>query len=79
MQEQGPGAGQRPIDAALVRGRCEVAMLELSGEIGYRALTVEKVLSHSGASRITAARSSRRYPSTSASASAVPSCPRAAS
>jgi AcrR family transcriptional regulator len=50
MQEQGPGAGKRPIDAARVRGRCEVAMLELSGKIGYRAVTVEQVLSHSGAS-----------------------------
>jgi AcrR family transcriptional regulator len=50
MQEQGPGAGKRPIDAALARGRCEVAMLELSGEIGYRAVTIEKVLSHSGVS-----------------------------
>jgi AcrR family transcriptional regulator len=50
MQEQGPGAGKRPIDAALARGRCEVAMLELSGEIGYRAVTVEQVLSHSGVS-----------------------------
>jgi AcrR family transcriptional regulator len=50
MQEQGPGAGKRPIDAALARGRCEVAMLELSGEIGYRAITVEQVLSHSGVS-----------------------------
>jgi AcrR family transcriptional regulator len=50
MQEQGPGAGKRPIDAALARGRCEVAMLELSGEIGYRAVTVEQVLSRSGVS-----------------------------
>jgi AcrR family transcriptional regulator len=50
MQEQGPGAGKRPIDAALARGRCEVAMLELSGEVGYRAVTVEQVLSHSGVS-----------------------------
>jgi len=50
MQEQGPGAGKRPIDAALARGRCEVAVLELSGEIGYRAVTVEQVLSHSGVS-----------------------------
>jgi AcrR family transcriptional regulator len=50
MQGQGPGAGKRPIDAALARGRCEVAMLELSGEIGYRAVTVEQVLSHSGVS-----------------------------
>lgn len=50
MQEQGPGAGKRPIDAALARGRCEVAVLELSGEIGYRAVTVDRVLSHSGVS-----------------------------
>jgi AcrR family transcriptional regulator len=50
MHEQGPGAGKRPIDAAHARGRCEVAMLELSGEIGYRAVTVEQVLSHSGVS-----------------------------
>jgi AcrR family transcriptional regulator len=50
MQEQGPGAGKRPIDAALARGRCEVSMLELSGEVGYRAVTVEQVLSHSGVS-----------------------------
>lgn len=50
MQEQGPGAGKPSIDAALARGRCRVAMLELSGEIGYRAVTVEKVLSHSGVS-----------------------------
>jgi AcrR family transcriptional regulator len=51
MPEQGPGAGKQPIDAALARGRCEVAVLELSGEIGYRAVTVEQVLSHSGISR----------------------------
>jgi AcrR family transcriptional regulator len=50
MQEQGPGAGKRRIDAALARGRCEVAVLELSGEVGYRAVTVEQVLSHSGVS-----------------------------
>lgn len=50
MQEQGPGAGKRPIDAALARGRCEVAVLELSGEIGYRAVTVDQVLLHSGVS-----------------------------
>jgi AcrR family transcriptional regulator len=50
MQEQGPGAGKGRIDAALVRGRSQVAMLELSGEIGYRAVTVERVLSYSGVS-----------------------------
>jgi AcrR family transcriptional regulator len=50
MQDQGPGAGKRPIDAALSRGRCEVSMLELSGEIGYRAVTVEQVLAQSGVS-----------------------------
>jgi AcrR family transcriptional regulator len=51
MQEQGPGAGKRPIDAARARGRSEAAMLQLSGEIGYRAVTLEQVLSHSGVSR----------------------------
>jgi len=50
MQDQGPDAGKQRIDAALARGRCEVAVLELSGEIGYRAVTVEQVLSHSGVS-----------------------------
>jgi AcrR family transcriptional regulator len=50
MQEQGPGAGKRSIDAAHARARCRTAMLELSGEIGYRSVTVEKVLSHSGVS-----------------------------
>jgi AcrR family transcriptional regulator len=38
----------RPGDVAFARGRCEVAMLGLSGEIGYRCVTVEQVLARSG-------------------------------
>ena len=44
MRAEGPGAGKRSNADALVRERAVGAMLELSGEIGYRAVTVEQLL-----------------------------------
>jgi AcrR family transcriptional regulator len=48
MQEQGPGAGKRMIASERGRERIMAAVLSLSGEIGYRQVTVRKVLAHGG-------------------------------
>lgn len=48
MEDQGPGAG-KGTGGALVRQRIEMAMLELSGEVGYRAVSLELLLVRSGA------------------------------
>jgi hypothetical protein len=48
MQDQGPGDG-KGTSAAVVRRRIEMAMLELCGEVGYRAVTPEMLLVRSGA------------------------------
>jgi AcrR family transcriptional regulator len=54
MEEQGPGAGKRTIASGRARKRCRdrerimAAVLSLSGEIGYRQVTVRKVLAHGG-------------------------------
>jgi AcrR family transcriptional regulator len=48
MQEQGPGDG-KGTSGLPARGRIETAMLELSGEVGYRSVTLELLLSRSGA------------------------------
>jgi AcrR family transcriptional regulator len=47
MQEQGPRDG-KGTSAAATRRRIETAMLELSGEVGYRSVTLELLLSRSG-------------------------------
>jgi AcrR family transcriptional regulator len=54
MQEQEPGAGKRMIASEegrqqrRVRERIMASVLSLSGEIGYRQVTVRKVLAHGG-------------------------------
>ena len=48
MDDQGPDAG-KGTSGGLVRQRMALAMLELSGELGYRAVTLELLLSHCGA------------------------------
>jgi AcrR family transcriptional regulator len=54
MEDQGPGAGKRTIASGRGRKRCRdrrrimAAVLSLSGEIGYRQVTVRKVLAHGG-------------------------------
>jgi AcrR family transcriptional regulator len=47
MQDQGPRDG-KGTSAAAARRRIEIAMLELSGELGYRAVSLEQLLSRSG-------------------------------
>jgi AcrR family transcriptional regulator len=54
MDDQGPGAGKRTNASGRGRKRCRdrrrimAAVLSLSGEIGYRQVTVRKVLAHGG-------------------------------
>jgi AcrR family transcriptional regulator len=53
MEDQGPGAGKRTIASGRGkecrdRRRIMAAVLSLSGEIGYRQVTVRKVLAHGG-------------------------------
>jgi len=47
MPEQGPGS-DRDASAELARERVQAAILELSGEVGYRAVTLEQLLARSG-------------------------------
>lgn len=47
MQDQGPRDG-KGTSAAIIRRRIETAMLELSGGLGYRAVTLELLLARSG-------------------------------
>jgi AcrR family transcriptional regulator len=49
MEDQEPG-GDRGTGGARLRERIEIAMLELSGEVGYRCVTLEQLLARSGAS-----------------------------
>jgi hypothetical protein len=48
MQDQGPGDG-KGTSAAVRRRGIQTAVLELSGELGYRAVTLELLLSRNGA------------------------------
>jgi AcrR family transcriptional regulator len=54
MEDQGPGAGKRTnasgrgVKRCRDRRRIMAAALSLSGEIGYRQITVRKVLAHGG-------------------------------
>lgn len=50
MEEQGPEAGKGTGTDAGARRRLERAMLELSGQIGFRAIDLEALLVRSGAS-----------------------------
>lgn len=47
MPNQGPGS-DRDASAELARKRAQSAILELSGEVGYRAVTLEQLLARSG-------------------------------
>jgi AcrR family transcriptional regulator len=47
MQNPGPGS-DKDASVALARKRVHTAMLELSGEVGYRAVTLEQLLDRSG-------------------------------
>jgi AcrR family transcriptional regulator len=49
MQDQGPSDGKAISDED-ARRRIEIAMLVLSGELGYRAVTLDLLLERSGAS-----------------------------
>jgi AcrR family transcriptional regulator len=48
MDDQGPDAG-KGTGGELVRQRIEKTMLELSGELGFRAVTLDRLLARSGA------------------------------
>jgi AcrR family transcriptional regulator len=50
MEEQGPEAGKGTGADANARRRTERAMLELSGQVGFRAIDLEALLVRSGAS-----------------------------
>jgi len=49
MDEQGPGAGKGTGEEAGARQRTEKAMLELGGEVGFRVVSLDLLLTRSGA------------------------------